>query len=116
MRSNSNEAFQHFRGIRVVLVFFVCYGIVRISRRVLDVVDLVPQSLEPYDVVNVLPHDARNRAAALKSHYDNTLSLHGRIESENPCPDATYFFAKSPLPKKSHEWKNTVRLGEMPLG
>src|SRR5205085_2101283 len=66
--------------------------IVRQPRRVFDVVNVMPESLQPDDVMNVLPDHARDRHRAHEAHDDNALAFHSnRLTTAAGLPATTTF-------------------------
>src|SRR5207302_203254 len=71
---------------RSVIEFVVHLESVRVVRQpggIFDVEDIVAESLQADDVMNVLPDDAGDRAGTHEAHDDETLSFHGEKEGGN---------------------------------
>jgi hypothetical protein len=67
---------KHARGVVELVVYFEGLGVVRKARGIFDVKDVVTETLEADDVVEVLPDDAGDGAAAHKAHHYDSFLFH----------------------------------------
>ena len=74
-----SESAQRLGRIGVVVGDVEGDRIVGIVQRVLDVVDLMTETLETHDVVDVLPDDSGDRHAAHESQDDDLFAFHERF-------------------------------------
>jgi len=64
-------------GVIVLLVYVKGLGILGKAGGIFDVIDVVPETLQADDVMEVLPDDAGDGAPAHEAHDDEALFFHG---------------------------------------
>lgn len=71
-------------GIGIVIPDFKRLRVIRKARRIFDIVNVVPESLQPDDIMNVLPDNPGNRHRAHEPHDDDFLAPHVLPNEEAP--------------------------------
>src|SRR5206468_234496 len=73
-----------FRRVIELVSHFERVGVVRKTRRIFDVINVVSEPLQTNDVMDVLPDYACDRHRTHEAHHDDALAFHSKEDGQ--CP------------------------------
>src|SRR5207253_1087916 len=87
------QAIENFRRVIELVVYLKRLRVVGKPRRIFDVVNVMPESLQSDDIMNVLPDHAGNRHRPHEAHHDDALAFQNILTTTAGFPATIVFVA-----------------------